>query len=190
MKRHTRKHIIETARKLFSEHGYLGVSMNDIAGKLNISKAALYYHFKSKTEIYKNVLDEVFSKLSIKINEAFEENIPGKKLLLLIQKYLDFGNKERNLIKMLAVKITPADPRIKKYIIRLRNQISNLMESAIKDARKGDNLFYKSDSHSLASILTNTMDGILLEYSFLNKRIKSKEISAQIFDMLFPKVEA
>ena len=41
----SKKYITDTARRLFSEFSYLGVSMNDIAKKLNITKAALYYHF-------------------------------------------------------------------------------------------------------------------------------------------------
>ncbi|MFZ2975824.1 MAG: TetR/AcrR family transcriptional regulator [Candidatus Moraniibacteriota bacterium] len=59
----TKKYIIDTARQFFSEYGYLGVSMNDIAKKLNITKAALYYHFTGKAEIYEKVLNEVFNPL-------------------------------------------------------------------------------------------------------------------------------
>src|SRR3989344_927954 len=99
MRQDTKKHIISTARKLFSEHSYLGVSMSDIAKKLNITKAALYYHFTSKTEIYKNVLNEVFGNLTLKIDESFSERTPDQKLRKLIQNYLDFGNKEKNLVK-------------------------------------------------------------------------------------------
>jgi len=49
----TKQQIIKTARKLFSKYTYLGVSMSDIARKLHITKAALYYHFTGKAEIYK-----------------------------------------------------------------------------------------------------------------------------------------
>ena len=44
-----KKNIIKAARGLFSEYSYLGVSMNDIAKKLSVTKAALYYNFTSKT---------------------------------------------------------------------------------------------------------------------------------------------
>ena len=56
----TKTHIIKVARQLFSEYSYLGVSMSDIAKNLNMTKAALYYHFSGKSEIYKKVLDGVF----------------------------------------------------------------------------------------------------------------------------------
>ncbi len=112
----TKKHIIEAARGLFSEYSYLGVSMSDIAKKLNITKAALYYHFTGKTEIYKNVLDEVFSNLSLTVGIAFNEKTVDEKLRKLIKNYLDFGLKEKNLIKALLLKLSPADSQIKNIL--------------------------------------------------------------------------
>ena len=81
----TRQYIIDTARQLFSEFSYLGVSMSDIARKLNITKAALYYHFNSKAEIYKEVLNKVFENLESVISEALKEKIAEQKLFKLIK---------------------------------------------------------------------------------------------------------
>ena len=66
----TKENIINMARKLFSERTYLAVSMSDIANKLNITKAALYYHFTGKAEIYKKVLEKVFNELEEEILKA------------------------------------------------------------------------------------------------------------------------
>ncbi|MBT9151200.1 MAG: Biofilm operon icaADBC HTH-type negative transcriptional regulator IcaR [candidate division WS2 bacterium] len=190
MRQDTKKYIISTAGKLFSEHSYLGVTMSDIAGKLNITKAALYYHFTSKAKIYKKVLEEVFGNLTVKIKGSFNEETPDKKLRKLIQNYLDFGNKERNLTKMLTVKLSAVDPGIRQHTIKLRKRISNLIEIAVREAVKDRKLVRESDSRYLTSLLTNTMDGILLEYSFLNRKLNSKKMSSKIFGTLFPKVEA
>ena len=83
----TKKYITDTARRLFSEFSYLGVSMNDIAKKLNVTKAALYYHFTSKAEIYEKVLDNVFNDLSLFIAQASNEATIDKKLHKLIKNY-------------------------------------------------------------------------------------------------------
>ena len=66
----TKENIINMARKLFSERTYLAMSMSDIANKLNITKAALYYHFTGKAEIYKKVLEKVFNELEEEILKA------------------------------------------------------------------------------------------------------------------------
>lgn len=47
----TRERILDIALELFTEHGYDKTSMRDIAERLGTTKAALYYHFKSKADI-------------------------------------------------------------------------------------------------------------------------------------------
>jgi AcrR family transcriptional regulator len=47
----TRERIKQVALELFTEQGYEGTSLREIAERLGVTKAALYYHFKSKEEI-------------------------------------------------------------------------------------------------------------------------------------------
>jgi AcrR family transcriptional regulator len=47
----TRARIQEIALDLFAEQGYDKTSLREIADRLGVTKAALYYHFKSKEEI-------------------------------------------------------------------------------------------------------------------------------------------
>jgi len=49
--RDTRARIQAVALDLFTEHGYDKTSLREIAERLGVTKAALYYHFKSKEEI-------------------------------------------------------------------------------------------------------------------------------------------
>jgi len=181
----TKKYIIDTARRFFSEYSYLGVSMNDIAKKLNITKAALYYHFAGKAEIYEKVLDDVFTDLSLTITQALNEPTIDKKLYKLIKNYLDFGLKEKNLIKALILKLSPEDDQTTKHITQLREQIINLIYPIIDEVSISKKLTKKIDSRMLTSILASMMDGLLLEYSFLNKKINSSRISDQIIAILF-----
>ena len=172
----TKKYIIDTARHLFSEYSYLGVSMNDIAKKLNVTKAALYYHFAGKAEIYGKVIDGVANDLSLTIIEALNEATIDKKLHKLIKNYLDFGFKENNLIKALMLKLSPADSEIKKHIIQLRERVANLIQPVIEEMSVNKKITGKVDSRLLTSMLTSMMDGLLLEHSFLNKKINSAKI--------------
>ena len=183
--RDTKKNVIDTARHLFSDFSYLGVSMNNIAKKLNITKAALYYHFTGKKEIYEKVLDNVFNDLSLSIAQASNEATIDKKLHKLIKNYLDFGFKEKNLIKALILKLPPADDQITKRVTQLREQIANLIQPVIKEVLISKKSTKKVDVRLSTSLLTGMMDGLLLKYSFLNKKINSAKISDQIIAVLF-----
>ncbi|MCW2782959.1 MAG: TetR/AcrR family transcriptional regulator [Marmoricola sp.] len=64
----TRELIPVVALKLFADKGYDATSMREIAEQLNISKAALYYHFDSKeaivSELVTTMLDQVAELVS------------------------------------------------------------------------------------------------------------------------------
>jgi AcrR family transcriptional regulator len=63
-KQGTRRAILAAAQELFAAQGYAGTSVADITGRLGMSKAALYYHFRSKTEILRALLQEPIAAYS------------------------------------------------------------------------------------------------------------------------------
>ncbi|QOS78706.1 TetR/AcrR family transcriptional regulator [Paenibacillus sp. JNUCC31] len=52
--------ILQTAAKLFMEHGYEPVSLQQIAKACNVSKPSIYYHFTSKSELFKIAVTTMF----------------------------------------------------------------------------------------------------------------------------------
>ena len=64
----TRQRIQDVALELFAERGYEKTSLREIAEHLDVTKAALYYHFKTKEEI----LVSVFEDLTRPIEELIE----------------------------------------------------------------------------------------------------------------------
>ncbi len=53
---HTKDDILLVSLKLFSQNGYEGVSMRDIAGKLGITVGAIYRHYTGKKDIFNSIL--------------------------------------------------------------------------------------------------------------------------------------
>lgn len=53
-----RQEILQTTLQLFGQAGYTGTTMDDIAHRLGLSKAALYQYFKSKEEIFASLVRE------------------------------------------------------------------------------------------------------------------------------------
>ena len=59
----TRARIQQVALELFAEQGYERTSLREIAERLGVTKAALYYHFKSKEDIVRSFTEDYFSRL-------------------------------------------------------------------------------------------------------------------------------
>lgn len=53
----TRERILEVALGLFSEQGYDKTSLREVAEKVGVTKAALYYHFPSKEDILTELVE-------------------------------------------------------------------------------------------------------------------------------------
>jgi AcrR family transcriptional regulator len=64
----TRQRIQDVALELFSEQGYEKTSLREIAEHLDVTKAALYYHFKTKEEI----LISLFQDLTRPLDELID----------------------------------------------------------------------------------------------------------------------
>ncbi len=56
----TRSEIVAAAERHFAERGYEGARLEDIATDVGIRRAAIFYHFGDKQELYAEVLEEVF----------------------------------------------------------------------------------------------------------------------------------
>ena len=67
--KNTKERILDEALKLFAQSGYMGTSMNDIADRMGVTKAALYKHYKSKQEI----LDSIVEKMNRMDQERVKE---------------------------------------------------------------------------------------------------------------------
>ena len=61
----TRERILDVALDLFTEQGFDGTSLRQIAEQLGVTKAALYYHFTSK--------DDILLALHMRLHEAGRE---------------------------------------------------------------------------------------------------------------------
>ncbi|MGW2304335.1 TetR/AcrR family transcriptional regulator [Streptomyces sp. NPDC001809] len=55
----TRQRIQDVALDLFAEQGYEKTSLREIAERLDVTKAALYYHFKTKEDILIGVFEDM-----------------------------------------------------------------------------------------------------------------------------------
>ena len=67
--KNTKERILDEALRLFAQSGYIGTSMNDIADRMGVTKAALYKHYKSKQEI----LDSIVEKMNRMDQERVKE---------------------------------------------------------------------------------------------------------------------
>jgi AcrR family transcriptional regulator len=59
----TNERILNAAERIFSEHGYAGARLADIAAAADIRRPSLLYHFESKEVLYEAMVHRLFQRL-------------------------------------------------------------------------------------------------------------------------------
>jgi AcrR family transcriptional regulator len=108
----TRARILAVANELFIEQGYEGTSLREIADRLDITKAALYYHFRSKDEILETLLapfDTLLDQLLRRLEAAHDVEAWADTLTWVVAQifdYLDFFrlvDRNRHIVELMMV---------------------------------------------------------------------------------------
>lgn len=64
--------ILDAAVRLFSEHGFAGVSMRSVASEAGVSKSNIYHHFASKEALYLAIMKSSAESLSEMVENLAE----------------------------------------------------------------------------------------------------------------------
>src|SRR4051794_40052793 len=85
----TRDRILDVALELFTENGYDGTSMREIAERLSITKPALYYHFDSKEEIVRTLLADLEQQATELVAWAREQSFSSDLRVEVLARWSD-----------------------------------------------------------------------------------------------------
>jgi AcrR family transcriptional regulator len=107
----TRTRLLQTALRLFTEHGVEGTSLQMIADALGITKAAVYYHFKTKAEITEAVAEPGIRDLDELVRRAAAQKRRGAQVDLLLEGFVDLVIRHRTLVALFS-----SDPGIARAI--------------------------------------------------------------------------
>lgn len=96
----TRSRLLQTALRLFGEHGVDGASLQMIADELGVTKAAVYYHFKTKHEIVAAVAAPALRELTEVLERAEAKRGHGQQLDTLLDGLVEIVVLYRSLIAL------------------------------------------------------------------------------------------
>ena len=95
----SRHNILDTAMRVFAEHGYAQANMRTIAQAAGISVGGVYLYFKSKEELYLTLVEQWIEDLSNRTTAALAETgSPSEALRVFITISLDFALSHKDVI--------------------------------------------------------------------------------------------
>ena len=190
LKNNPKKQIItQVAQIIFSKHGLLKTTVDEIAKAARMGKASLYHYFRSKEEIFKEVVEQENRFLKEKIREAVNrETTPQKKMKIYIIKKMEYLNELANIHSALKDEYLENYAFIEK--IREKNNREELftIREILQDGEdKG--IFEINDIELTAFAITSALKGLEFPWS-INISFHEIELNInKLLEILFHGIE-
>lgn len=167
MTQDTRKKILESALKLFSQKGYLGATTKEIATLAGIAEITLFRYFPSKEILFEEVINNFsfYPKLKEILNEIKDK--PYQEALIIIAlEFLNLLESKKELIKIMQCEMERYPDKIQKIHDTIIYNTIQLLSSYFKTLQeKGMLRKFESEIGAQAFL------GMLFSY-FYGKEIK------------------
>lgn len=136
-----RELILDQASHFFIRYGYHGLSMRRIAEAVGVSKAALYYHFQDKEELFSAILERYLDAIENLIQSIEQRSGDAQeRIRLLVTEILLQPEDHRALIRLASQEVSQLSPEAQaritesynhKFIRRIQSILELGMESGM-----------------------------------------------------------
>ena len=153
-----RNRILDEAAELFGAGGYDKSSLNEVADRLGVTKAAVYHYFPTKQAIYDGIIVRTLEGLIAHVRSEVEgRSDAGEKLRSFMVSHASYFEKHYwGFVCMLVGYGGMANPSLKSEAIQLRGDYEKILRSILRDgigAGAFRNVDVTISSHSILSML-------------------------------------
>lgn len=183
--------IVAAARSCFATKGLFDASMDDIQTAANISRGALYYHFKSKDEIIKTVIEQNLGLMAARVeaivHASQEKNLAFDAILIELTSFseqITFGPGKGMAFHVWSYAMV--NEEIKEIMVAFFNRIQSLLEEVIRTLQKQGNIPKKIKAKDAATALFGLIiPGFTVQRSFMSERAVDAKTYIKVICALF-----
>ncbi len=160
-----RREILEAAMRCYSKKGYHATTMDDITRESGLTKGGIYWHFKSKWEIFLEMIRE-HNKVHLALWEKVEEIGASENALIeggLLFLHEHVNNEWlSNVYKEVEIEGT-RNEEVRQEYLAMFDEIKHKIRELLKRAYS-EGIIRKLDFESITIILVSLIEGILTQY--------------------------
>lgn len=125
--------IIVKSAGLFREKGYLATSIRDISDALDITSAALYYHFKNKEEILRAIMQLSLKNLQEAVGASIEDaENQLEQLRSALQTHLKISIEYQDFAIVLLKDLRHLSPEWRASVVEARDTYEDMWEDMLQ----------------------------------------------------------
>lgn len=160
----TAARILDVAERLVQVRGYNGFSYADVAAELQITKAALHYHFAGKAELGEALITRYAHRFTAAL-DALDRTVPAAPARLsgYADLYLDvLRNQRMCLCGMLAAEYQTLPAGMQAAVIGFLDSNEAWLEAVLDQGRRQGSLHFSGSSRDTARMITSCLEGAML----------------------------
>ncbi|MGQ5523678.1 TetR/AcrR family transcriptional regulator [Chitinimonas sp. PSY-7] len=187
----TRDRILESAARVFSQKSYLGASLDEVAADAGLTKGAVYWHFKSKNDLFFALLDSRFQvEFDHHLPEAIEQQSihvsPREGTKALLAGVLDRVKQDPDWPRLFLEFLGQArDPEVRKRLARSYQESYRLSATLITQQHSLHKQPAPVDPQLQAIFWSALMDGLITAWLLNPEAIDLDTLMPRIVDMLW-----
>jgi len=93
----TRQRLLDVAIALISRHGFAGTSLQMIADELGFTKAAIYYHFRTRDQLLIALMEPLLHQIRRVVETAESQQTPRTRMDAMVQGFAGVVARNRSL---------------------------------------------------------------------------------------------
>lgn len=111
-----RKRILDAALDVFSQHGYRGATLDQIADRAGLSKPNIIYYFGGKEDIHITLLNELMDAWLAPLREIDPHAVPVDEILRYVQRKLEMSRAFPRESRLFANEVLQGAPRMGPHL--------------------------------------------------------------------------
>lgn len=160
----TAERILDVAERLVQTRGFNGFSYADVATELDITKAALHYHFASKAELGEALIARYAARFFQALASVDEQELDARaKLDAYAALYADVLRDDRMcLCGMLASEYSTLPKRMQDAVVRYFDDNETWLERVLAQGRADGTLRFTGYARETAQMILSSLEGAML----------------------------
>jgi AcrR family transcriptional regulator len=176
--------------QLFAGRGFHETSMSEVARQARVSKALIFWHFKTKEELFLAVLNRLLEPYFIDFAEEAASLDERQQIMKLVEAYVSFVRDNAGSVRFFVAQLLHGErlsDGLNDQVLKLYQGYRSLLVDLIRRAQEKDLCSRDFTPEAAVVFILSALNGLLIELLFIDNAatLEAESVLAMLRGWLF-----
>ena len=181
----SRDEILKAAMHLFANRGFHETSMSEVAREARVSKALIFWHFKTKEDLFLAVLNRLLEPYFIDFAEEAQQLDERQQTLKLVELYLVFVRDNASSVRFFLAQLLreqKISDALSEQVMKLYSSYRAMLVELITRACEKRLCETGLSPETAAAFIVSALNGLLIEFLFMGGGVIEPDSAIEMVD--------